>query len=59
MKVEFWKDDTQQDALCTYTFQGWIAHFGTTSGGGANHTLALSLRPALDPKQYIHVKLGN
>ena len=29
MKIEFWKDDAQTDALCTYTFDGWISHFST------------------------------
>src|SRR5262249_36222171 len=24
MKIEFWKDDSRQDALCSYNFNGWI-----------------------------------
>jgi hypothetical protein len=31
MKIEFWKDDSRQDALCSYTFNGWIRRFETTN----------------------------
>jgi hypothetical protein len=31
MKIEFWKDDSRQDALCTYSFNGWIRRFETTN----------------------------
>jgi hypothetical protein len=31
MKIEFWKDDARQDALCTYSFNGWIRRFETTN----------------------------
>lgn len=31
MKIEFWKDDSRQDALCSYTFNGWISHFETSN----------------------------
>ncbi len=59
IKIEFWKDESQADALCTYTFQGWISHFVTGSGGGGNHTLSLSIQPALDSKSFINVTMGN
>src|SRR5262245_41628003 len=29
MKVEYWLDDTKQDALCSYKFKGWISKFET------------------------------
>ena len=29
IKVEFWKDDAHQDALCSYSFKGWISRFQT------------------------------
>ena len=31
MKIEIWKDDSRQDALCTYSFNGWIRRFETTN----------------------------
>lgn len=59
IKIEYWKDDAQLDAICTYTFRGWISSFSTNSGQGSNHTLRLSLQPELDGKQFVNVKLGN
>lgn len=59
IKIEFWQDEKQADALCTYTFQGWISSFVTSSGGSGNHLLSLSLQPALDNKQFINLKMGN
>lgn len=31
VKIEFWKDDTQQDALVSYSFNGWIRRFETSN----------------------------
>jgi hypothetical protein len=31
MKIEFWKDDSRQDALCSYNFNGWVRRFETTN----------------------------
>lgn len=59
IKVEFWADEHQQDAICTYTFRGWISAFHTTGGGGSNHTLAMTFAPELDKQQYVRVELGN
>ena len=39
IKVEFWQDEKQQDAICTYSFQGWISGFHTSGGGGSNPSL--------------------
>jgi len=46
VKIEFWKDDAKQDALCSYSFKGWISRFETCnpmtssaaggSGGGTD-----------------------
>jgi hypothetical protein len=38
MKIEFWKDDSRQDALCTYSFNGWIRRFETTNPVDATDT---------------------
>lgn len=59
IKIEFWTDDSQADALCTYSFEGWISHFANTSSGGGNHTLTLSLQPKLDEKQFVNMTMGN
>ncbi len=59
VKIEYWVDDGQTDAICTYTFRGWISLFSTSSGQGTNHTLRLNLQPELDTKQFIDIKLGN
>ncbi len=59
IKIEFWKDESQQDAICTYQFKGWISNFSMDGGGGGNHIVNLELQPALDPKQFIDITLGN
>jgi hypothetical protein len=59
IKIQFWTDETQQDAICTYSFRGWIAHYSNASGSGSNHTLSMSLQPALDEKQFVNITMGN
>jgi hypothetical protein len=59
IKIEYWKDESQQDALCTYSFKGWLSHFSTNSGEGANHLLSMTVQPALDTKNFIDLKMGN
>jgi hypothetical protein len=31
MKIEFWKDDSHQDALCSYAFKGWVSRYETSN----------------------------
>jgi hypothetical protein len=31
IQIDYWKDDTQQDALCSYKFNGWIRRFETSN----------------------------
>ncbi len=31
IKIEFWKDDKHEDALCSYGFKGWISRFETSN----------------------------
>src|SRR5260370_22482612 len=65
MKIEFWKDDSHQDALCSYSFKGWISGFhtcnpdtvGSANGnaddfGNINHQLVLDLEPALNQQNF-------
>jgi hypothetical protein len=64
MKIEYWKDDSKQDALCSYSFKGWISKFSTsnpinTGDGGLNHMLVLDLEPALNQQNFKELKLSN
>jgi hypothetical protein len=31
VKIEFWKDDSHQDALCSYAFKGWVSRYETSN----------------------------
>ena len=31
MKIKYWKDDSHQDALASYSFKGWISRFETSN----------------------------
>lgn len=59
IKIEFWQDENQQDAICTYSFRGWISEFHTAGGGGGNHSLHMTFVPELGTKQYADLKIGN
>ena len=74
MKVEFWKDDSKQDALCSYSFKGWISRFETTnlmadaapqSTGSSmpqatvNHLLLMDLEPALNQQNFKEISMSN
>jgi len=75
MKIEFWKDDAKEDALCSYSFKGWISRFYTgnplptdsLAGGAAdttphstiNHLLILELEPALNQENFKEISMSN
>ncbi len=59
IKMEFWQDDAKQDALCTFSFRGWVSNFSVNSGGEGNHILSVSLQPALDTKNFVDIQMGN
>lgn len=66
IKIEFWKDDSHQDALCAYKFKGWVSTFETSnppveSGGSANlnHMLVLELEPVLNQQNFQEISLSN
>jgi hypothetical protein len=59
MKIEFWTDESQTDAICTYIFRGWISAFHNTGGSGGNHMLNLTFTPELDAQHYIKIEMGN
>jgi len=75
MKIEFWKDDSHQDALCTYSFKGWISRFETSNPHSVssvgtdddhpappdnlNHMLVLDLEPALNQANFKEITMSN
>ncbi|HZS50069.1 MAG TPA: hypothetical protein VFA54_04360 [Bryobacterales bacterium] len=70
MKIEFWKDDAHQDALCSFKFKGWISAFETSNpanppdpGDGwrpyLNHALVLDLEPAMNDQHFQDISISN
>jgi len=63
VKIEFWKDESQQDALCSYSFKGWISGFHTCNPGQSaddvNHLLVLDLEPSLNQQNFKDVTMSN
>ena len=69
MKIEFWKDDSQQDALCSYSFKGWISAFQTCNpvngslqdaeNDHINHLLVLDLEPAMNQQNFKDISMSN
>jgi hypothetical protein len=75
MKIEYWKDDSHQDALAAYSFKGWISRFETSNPlplaageysdghpaapAGLNHMLVLDLEPTLNQQNFKEITLGN
>lgn len=70
IKVEFWKDDSHNDAICSYSFKGWISGFHTlnpyqntasANAGetGVNHVLVLDLEPSLNQQNFSEIQLSN
>jgi hypothetical protein len=59
IKMEFWQDEKQDDAICTYSFRGWISEFHTSGGSGGNHSMHLTFVPELGTNQYVNIKMGN
>jgi hypothetical protein len=59
IKIEFWRDENKQDAVCVFSFRGWIHHFNISSAGEENHTLALSIEPALAKHSFHEFSMTN
>ena len=65
IKVEYWKDLSMQDPVCTYSFQGWISSFRTSNVGGEdgngnyNHYLDIEVFPDSTEGRYQEIKIGN
>jgi hypothetical protein len=43
MKIEYWKDESKQDALVSYTFNGWVQRFETLNPTDVTANLNLDL----------------
>jgi hypothetical protein len=70
VKLEFWKDETKQDALCSYSFKGWISGHHTmnpyqgadaskSGDTGVNHVLVLDIEPSLNQQNFSDISLSN
>ena len=66
IKLTFWSDDGAENAICSYSFNGWISDYTTTTGfgntnaaSGMNHVLTLTLQPELDASNFVKIALGN
>jgi hypothetical protein len=75
MKLEYWKDDAKQDALCSISFSGFISkyqtcnpagqaagsQFGSSNGpsGNLNHMLILELTPVMNQQNFQNLTFSN
>ncbi len=71
IKLEFWKDDSHQDALASYNFNGWISGFHTLNPyqsddqlanedhAGVNHVLVLDIEPVMNQQNFSDITLTN
>ena len=59
VKLEFWQDSSKQNALCSYSFPGWISGFQTVNPAGSmsdvtsqgqvlNNMLVIDIQPQLN-----------
>ena len=42
MKLEFWTDENQTDAICTYIFRTWMSSSNNSGGAGGNYMLNMT-----------------
>lgn len=71
IKLEFWKDDSHQDALASYNFNGWVSGFHTLNPyqddkhlegvdhAGVNHILVLDLEAEMNQQNFRDINLTN
>jgi hypothetical protein len=71
IKLEFWKDDSHQDALVSYNFNGWISGYHTLNPYmsdhqlaaedhvGINHILVLDLEAEMNQQNFRDISLSN
>jgi hypothetical protein len=66
IKLEYWQDDSKQNALCSVKFKGWISGFQTVNPVAApgqtdviNDVLVLDLQPQLNQSNQPSYTLSN
>jgi len=67
VKIEFWKDDKHEDALCTFKFQGWISNLETSNPAleangdlpSMNHMIVLDLEPVMNQQNFQEISISN
>jgi hypothetical protein len=71
IKLEFWKDDSHQDSLASYSFNGWVSGFHTLNPyqsdaqiaendhTGVNHILVLDLEASMNQQNFRDIALSN
>jgi hypothetical protein len=75
IKIEFWKDDSHEDALCSYSFNGWLSKFETSNpmpesspqaGTGStspwstiNSLMILHLEPVMNQANFSEIAISN
>jgi len=59
IKIEFWKDESKQDVICSFRLKGWISNWHVHSGEGGNHMLTMTLQPTMDQRSFPEVTLSN
>ncbi len=67
IKIEFWKDDSHEDALCSYKFKGWLSNFETSNpplelNGDApslNHMMVIDLEPVMNQQNFQEIAISN
>ena len=69
-KLEYWTDDSKQNALCSVKFKGWVAGFQTVNPAGTlnditsqgqvvNHMLVIDLQPSLNQNNFPSFTFSN
>lgn len=69
-KLEYWADDSKQNALCSVKFKGWISGFQTVNPSGSlndvssqgqviNQMLILDLQPSLNQNNFPSFTFSN
>ena len=75
IKLEYWKDDGKQDALCSISFNGFISKYQTCNPAGAsaggqfaqggqangnlNHMLILEISPVMNQQNFQNLTFSN
>jgi len=65
IKIEFWLGLEDENALCSYSFKGWISSLRTsylgrgTPNGGYNHFIAMVLTPDTTQDSFGQIRIGN